>query len=263
VPNRVGRGRSYESSHIERLLLLSQLVSKGHAIGQIASLGDRALQHLIENEPIGQKTAPAEADLISAILTAVEAFDSAAARDELSRLAAVLSPRDLVYQVAVPLMHEVGNRWHEGRMAVAQEHLIFQILRNLLGSLMHHFRPADGPIKMVLATPPEEFHEFGILAAATLASMNGIAPVYLGPNLPPQEIAGAAKRTGSTVVVLGITTPSTTTVDDVRSVADSIPPDSRLWIGGAGAAHLDLSGPLLLEDLSGFENECLRLRARV
>jgi DNA-binding transcriptional MerR regulator len=39
VPGRSDRGRQYGAAHIERLLLLNQLVQKGHAIGGIAAPG--------------------------------------------------------------------------------------------------------------------------------------------------------------------------------------------------------------------------------
>lgn len=263
VPARTNRGRQYGSDQVERLLLLSKLVQKGHAIGQVAPLANPELQDLLAQQP--GRTAPeteSQLELIAHILSAVEDFDAARARDELSRLAAILAPRDLVYRVAVPLMTEVGNRWHQGTMAVGQEHLISEILRNLFGSLMQLFRPAATSIKMVLATPSGESHEFGILAGAMLASMAGIEPIYLGPNLPAREIAAVADRTGAKVVVLGITVPVSTTAEEVTALAAAMPKDAELWIGGASNLGLDFSTlsqrTVLLKDLSMLEDECCR-----
>lgn len=265
VPERSDRGRQYGPAQIERLLLLGQLVQKGHAIGQIASLSDPELQNLLAQQP-GQPIAEFAPlpDFLGPVLSAIEAFDTARAGDELSRLAAVLPPRDLVYQVAVPLMHEVGIRWHNGTLAIAQEHLVSQMLRNLLGGMMRLFRPSSAAMTMVLATPAGESHEFGILAAAMLASISGIEPVYLGPNLPAREIAAAAERTGAKVVVLGITFMVETTSEEVRAVAAAMPEASELWLGGASSADLELSKlgrkTVLLKDLPALENECRRWR---
>ena len=144
VPERSERGRQYGPEHIERLLLLNQLVQKGHAIGGIASRSDEELRGLLSEQPSQPVSVPAPpADMLAPILAAIESFDTLHASDELSRLAAVLSPRDLVYHVAVPLMREVGIRWHDGTLAIAQEHLVSQMLRTLLGSMMRLFRPPN------------------------------------------------------------------------------------------------------------------------
>ena len=262
VPERSDRGRQYGPAQIARLLLLGQLVHKGHAIGGIASLTDQELKNLLAQP--GQTTpAPAPpAEILAPVLSAIESFDSARAGDELSRLAAIFRPRDFVYEVALPLMREVGTRFHDGTLLIAQEHLISQLLRNLLGSMIQLFRPSSRAIKMVLATPASEAHEFGILTSAMLASMAGIEPVYLGPDLPALEIATAARRVGAQVILLGITVITATTAEEVRTVARAMPEASELWVGGASSASLDLSSlgrkTVLLKDFPALENECRR-----
>lgn len=108
------------------------------------------------------------AEILGPLLAAIESFDSNRAGFELSRLAAVLIPRDVVDRVAVPLLHEVGARWHDGKLAIAQEHLVSQLLRNLLGNMVGLFRTSNSAKKMVLATPAGESHEFGIPESSEL-----------------------------------------------------------------------------------------------
>jgi DNA-binding transcriptional MerR regulator/methylmalonyl-CoA mutase cobalamin-binding subunit len=265
VPERTDRGRQYGAPQIERLLLLGQLVQKGHAIGQIASLSDQELQNLLAQQPghPGPELG-SQKDYLAPVIAAIEAFDAARAGDELSRLAAVLAPRDLLYQVALPLMREVGVRWHDGTLAISQEHLVSQMLRNFLGSMMRLFRTSSAAIKMVFATPAGELHEFGILAGAMLASISGVEPVYLGANLPSREIANAADRTGARVIVLGITVPAETTSQEVRALAAAMPENGELWLGGAGSEDLDITNlgtkTILIKDLQALENECRRWR---
>jgi methanogenic corrinoid protein MtbC1 len=263
VPERSERGRQYSAEQIERLLLLNQLVQKGHAIGGIASRPEDDLRGLLSGQPNRSFPIPkAPMDMLSPVLKAIENFEPVGASDELSRLAAVLSPRDLIYLVAVPLMREVGLRWHDGTLAIAQEHLIWQMLRTMLGNMMRLFRPSSPAMKMILATPAGESHEFGILAAAMLASLAGVEPVYLGPNLPAREIADAARRTSANVVALSITFPSDTTQDELNNLAEAMPEDAELWVGGAGSTKLDLTRfgrkTLWIQDLPALENECLR-----
>jgi MerR family transcriptional regulator, light-induced transcriptional regulator len=263
VPERSHRGRQYAAAQIERLLLLGQLVQKGHAIGVIAFLSDQKLQSLLAEQPsrAAQRDASPPPDILAPILLAVGEFDAAAAADEVSRLAAVLSPRDLVYQVMVPLMHEVGVRWHDGTLAIAQEHMVSQILRGVLGSLIRLFRRSQSATRMVFATPTGENHEFGIQASAMLASLAGIAPVYLGANLPAEEISQAARRTSAQVIVLGITAPSPSTAAEVSAIITAMPQATELWLGGAGN-HIEFFSAgrrlIRLEGFPEFEKECHR-----
>ncbi len=268
VPERSNRGRQYGTADIERLRVLSQLVQKGHAIGGIASLTDAELGSLLL-EPGNRRLPKAtEIDLVSRVLTAIDAFDASTAGDELNRLAATLAPREFVYKVVVPLMRTVGERWHAGEISIAQEHLVTQALRNLLGSMIRLFQSttanANGVPKVIFATPSGESHEFGILSSAMLAAMGGIRLVYLGPDLPAHEIAEAAKRVSARAIVLGITVANETTEAEVRELAHHLPEHAQLWIGGASSADLNVSslGPqaVLLPDLQAFENQCQMLR---
>jgi DNA-binding transcriptional MerR regulator len=261
VPERSDRGRQYLPEHIERLVLLNQLVHKGYAIGGIAPLPDSDLKNLLEKQRFEAVPEP-EPSLIGPILAAVESFDGAGATNELNRLAAALASRDFIYEVVVPLMREVGNRWYNGAFAIAQEHLVSEILRNLLGSMIRLYRPPNPVMKLVLATPAGEAHEFGLLASTMLAAVAGIETVYLGPNLPGREIAGAAERVGAQAILLGVTMITESTAREVSRVAAAIPERTELWVGGASSADIDLSNlgrrTVLVKDFPAFENECRR-----
>jgi DNA-binding transcriptional MerR regulator len=263
VPERSERGRQYGPAHIERLMLLNRLVQNGHAIGQIAGLPDLELQNLLAPET-ASTAGPAPLDLLGPVFSAIETFDSARAGDELSRLAAVLSPRDLVYQVAIPLMRETGSRWHDGTFAIAQEHMVSQLLRNLLGSMMRLYRRAGSGPKVIFATPAGDSHELGVLAAAMLSAIAGLEPVYLGSHLPALEIARAAERAAARIVAIGVAYPAPGVSDEVRILADALPGDVEFWVGGDDGNQLDLSGirrdMIRIKDLYAFENECRRWR---
>jgi DNA-binding transcriptional MerR regulator len=268
VPERTDRGRQYGPAQIERLRRLNQLVQRGHAIGTIAALTDEELDALetlpdLRSERLASSSGKTH-ELLFPVIAAIEAFDSARASDELGRLAAVLAPRDFVYQAVLPLMQEVGTRWHDGRFAIAQEHLVSQLLRNLLGGMIRMFRPSSSSRKMLVAAPAGEQHEFGILAAAMLAAMGGIEPVYLGVDLPAREIATGARLVVAPVVLLGLTVATDQSAAEVETLARTLPATTALWLGGAAAASLDLSRAgrpvVVLADLQAFETECRQWR---
>ena len=263
VPERSGRGRQYNPTHIARLRRLGQLVARGHAIGSIASRSDEELDALLAPPLPPEPSAPAPA-LLAPVLSAIESFDAARVSDELSRLAAVLAPRDLLYQAVVPLMQEVGSRWHEGRFAIAQERLVSQALRNLLGSMLRMFRQSTPQRRIVAATPVGESHEFGLLAASMLAALSGIEVVYLGTDLPADQTARAARSVSAQMALLGITIVTDRTQTEVAALAAALPASTTLCLGGAGVGDLDFSqmarAPVVAEELQAFEDECRRWR---
>src|SRR5450755_4352711 len=101
TPMRAGRGRLYSENDVQRLRLLRHAVENGHQIGKAVLLTHSQLLQLAE-EP-----APREESHADGIVHAIERFDYAEADQELGRLAALMTPRDLVYNVVLPLVNHV------------------------------------------------------------------------------------------------------------------------------------------------------------
>jgi len=201
------------------------------------------------------------------LLDAVAAYDYTLAERELSRLAMTTpSPRDMVHQVAFPLMRITGERWHEGKFSIAQEHMITSLLVGLFGSMLRHYAPASPRAKVLMATPENEHHGFGILAAAMLTAAGGLGAIHLGTNLPAQDIIQAAKKTEAKAILLGLCgADQHTAIPALREVRDKIPPRTRLWVGGGspqiGKAAADL-GWTVLNDFNDLERQLGLLGAR-
>lgn len=251
-PKRGGKRRGYDQQEIDRLILLRRAVDQGYSIGKMAKLSDGELRELLGDAP-----APAggEASLIKPLLEALDHFDYAGLNERMARMAAMLAPGELVRQVVLPVLHEVGNRWHDGQLTTAQEHMITGLTHQILGALMRQYRPSSRAAKLIFTTPEGELHEMGILAAAILAAAAGFSPIYLGPNLPAKEIAYASKRSGAKVVVLQVTEASGA---QVKAVRDALPDAVELWIGGA---HPHQAETIELTDFDALEMQYKRLTA--
>ena len=276
VPQRDERGRLYSEADVQRLRLLNTAVEKGHAISRLASLKDEELQNLIAN-PVALASAAAVmetaqvdefAPVPRSVMAAIERMDYSEAERELSLLAAVLSPRDLVHRVALPLMREVGEAWHEGRMSVAQEHMTTSLLRNLFGALIPLHQKTAPTSKLMFVTPTGEQHEFGILASAMLAVGGGLGAIYLGTNLPAEEIVLAAQKPAPQAVVLGFigANGAKIGITEIQKAARNLPSHIELWVGGAQSdamvEEIRKTRALLIEDFQMLEQHLVRLGAR-
>ncbi len=273
IPQRASRGRLYSEAQIQKLILLRRAVEQGHAIGQVAGLGDRQLRELLEKSSsiaAGQSAAKPKdsSDVVAPVLQALDRFDYAGTDREINRLAASLgSPRNFVHQAALPLMRKVGERWHEGRCSIAQEHMLTNLLTGVLTSLVRTYSPSNPPARVLLATPANERHAFPTLAAAMLIAAGGLGAIYLGTDLPAGDIILAARKSEADVVLLSLSSmPGSEIMDDLSHIARKLPRATALWLGGASELHLDQATKgsrwMVLHDFSALEHQLTARGAR-
>jgi DNA-binding transcriptional MerR regulator/methylmalonyl-CoA mutase cobalamin-binding subunit len=256
--------RLYTDADVERLSLLREALDHGHSIGHISGLSNKDLMALrVRSTP--SRLLAADETPLDTIFTAIERFDYTAADKELGRLASLMPARDLVQRIALPLMRLAGERWHEQRLRIAQEHLLTQLLSGLLGGLLRIYAPDKPPAVLMTATFNDDLHEFGLLAAAMLAAGAGLGVIHLGSNLPIKEITYAAKRSSADVVLLSITNPQDHTLreEQLRSLRTSIANQVEIWAGvNPAGTDFQVKGVRVLTDFRGLEQELQRIGGR-
>jgi methanogenic corrinoid protein MtbC1 len=112
----------------------------------------------------------------------------------------------------MPLMETIGDRWSDGTLRVAHEHMATAVVRSFMGALKESRPASDSAPTIVVTTPAGQLHELGALMASVAAASDGWRVNYLGPNLPAEEIAAAARGSSAKVVALSIVHPA----DDPR-----------------------------------------------
>jgi MerR family transcriptional regulator, light-induced transcriptional regulator len=204
----------------------------------------------------------------TALLTALREYDAAGLDQEISRLAAVLRPLDLLQDVLMPLLTQVGDDWHRGRTRIAHEHLMSATMRNLLGAFLRLYMRRETSVRLLFATPSGERHEIATLGAAMLAASAGLGVSYLGADLPAREIVDSVEPAGAQVLVLGLTTAAADKAREreLRTIVRELPAGLELWTGGRGAErHASIIRPrgLILSDYNAYQQELVRIGGRV
>jgi DNA-binding transcriptional MerR regulator len=269
TPTRDDRGRMYTDADVARLRLLKSALERGHSIGRLAALSDEELRTIADTTG-----APAAAPLrqgsvdTAALIAALQRYDAAGIDLEIARLAAVLRPLELLRDVLMPVLVEVGDAWHRGRTSVAQEHLMSSAIRHILGSFLRLHARRDVPARLLFATPSGDRHEIGTLGAAMLAASSGLGVAYLGPDLPARDIVDSVTPAGAQVLVIGVTTTTApkTTERELRTIVQELPREVELWVGGRAAGrHATALGPrgLVLRDYQTYQQELVRLGGRL
>jgi len=161
----------------------------------------------------------------------------------------------------LPLVREIGERWARGNLSIASEHLASGVLRSMLGSaLQPNASSLMGP-RIVFATPSGERHELGLQMAALTAMGAGATPIYLGAELPVEELLNAVERTHAGALALSLVTiERADAARIVGALRTGLAPEVKLWIGGAQAPKLaPIDGVECIESLDAFQARVVRL----
>lgn len=208
--------RVYSDNDINRLILLKKATMLGESIGQIANLSEKDLIAIIQKgtETIDASFTPVVASStenaeyhLNQCLKAVKNFDGPLLESRLLNASVSLGQPNLMENVVHPLLLKIGEMWSSGEIKVAHEHLTSSIIRTLLGTMLFSNRTDDSAPRVVVATLRNQLHEFGALMAAVSAISCGFRSIYLGCNMPAEDIVHAATESKVSAIAISIVYP--------------------------------------------------------
>jgi MerR family transcriptional regulator, light-induced transcriptional regulator len=232
--------RLYTPADVQRVSLMQQHLAEGMAAAEAAALAVRD----VDAEEAARSALHPEA-IRDELAEALDAFDEPRAQAILDRLLALATVETLLSEVIVPYLQELGDRWKRGEASVAQEHFASGVLRGRLLGLARGWGLGLGP-SAVLACPPGEQHDLGLIAFGLALRSRGWRIVYLGPDSPIDTVADVSRRIQPDLVVLNAV--SRERVRPVLPELRALARRHRVALGGAAAddRSLEKSGILTL-----------------
>lgn len=195
-PDRTASGyRTYSEQDIALLRRLRALVEGGMAVGDAVQLVPELERELALPPPVAAGGASRVEGWLEEVLSAAAQCDQARVELVLDEALSALPPLTAYDKLLAPLQREVGERWHQGTMSVAEEHLVTHSVRARLLSLIHG-APKSARKHVVCACFPREDHDVGLLGAALRFRHAGFRVTYLGARTPPDQlhqVVGALK----------------------------------------------------------------------
>ena len=241
VPRRTQSGyRLYSDDDVQRVRRMRELLGTGLSAAEAA-------RQAASEPPAPSEVTPADVAPTAAVSAelrrALEQLDDAAAHAAFDRLLADYSTRAVLAGVVLPLLHELGAGWERGEISVAQEHFASNLLRGRLLGLARGWDRGSGR-RAVLACPPGERHDLGLVIFGLSLRELGWRITFLGADTPPDTIVETVKRLEPEALVLAVTDPGR-----LEGVADTVgrlrDTGTAVWVGGAGARALD--GAIVLD----------------
>lgn len=241
-PDRTEGGyRVYTEDDIAALTKVKALVDRGYRVSEAISIVRRGAPELPPADVAGEELAGLREEVLCALL----AMDRMGARDAYDRLATVTFDRQ-IDEVIVPVLREIGDRWHGGQASVAQEHFATAFLRGRLTAMLESLAGgARWGGEVVCAGAPGEAHELGLMAAAVHLALRGWKIVYLGSDLPLDELGPVLKRRRPELVCTSLLVPRSD--DEVLQIAGALreasPRGTTVVVGGRGISAAVPSNP--------------------
>jgi DNA-binding transcriptional MerR regulator len=279
APKRTESGhRRYTRRDINRVIWLKLRLAEGMAISQAALLLRRqpdllfaepeiadspAVSGLTSNSiaqpvyiPAGTETGRVRSPqvLTTQLLQAFLTYDEAAANDLLVEASSFYPPETVCVNIIQAALTELGERGANQETTVINQHFATTICRGRITAMLEGLPlPQRGPL-VVTACAPQESHELGILITTYCLRRHGWRVIYLGQNIPAEDLKIELNRLKPVLAVFSANRSAT-----ARCLAEEIYPVvkqarceslPRLLFGYGGAAFKEDPG---LREL--FKNE--------
>lgn len=236
APRRTDSGyRVYSEEDVATLTQVKALVDRGYKVGEAVEMVRRGAPPLPPADIAAEELTSICGELLERLLE----LDRSGAVQIYDRLAALPFDRQ-VDEVLLPLLREVGERWHRGDATVAQEHFTSVFARGRLVGMLESL--SDGGRRdreVVCAGMPGEVHEMGLMAVAIHLAMRGWRVVYLGMDVPLDDLRGVVRSRAPELLCSSVILrrPAGECLEMARTLRDLSPESTLVVLGGAGLAE--------------------------
>jgi methanogenic corrinoid protein MtbC1 len=213
-PHRTAGGhRQYSQHDIDTLNWLiarqQEGVSISHAIDLWRSYDDRGEDPLQTGATRDTATRVAPHleggqidELRQAWVSACLALDREVAERILAIAFAQYGPETVCFEILQYGMAEVGDSWHEGEVSVQQEHFTTAITNQRLEMLIAAAPSPSRRERIISLCAPGDYHVFSSLLLTFLLRRQGFDVVYLGADVPVQELASTIMKVAPALAII-------------------------------------------------------------
>lgn len=234
--------RFYDISNLQKLLNITLLHNYGYKISTISKYPAEKIPVLVR-EIISEKSVKIHA--INAFKMAMINFDQALFLTTYNNLLSEKTFREIFNEIFIPLLNEIGLLWQTDTIKPAHEHFISNLILQKLvinTEKVQIQEPQNNDKVFVLFLPMNEIHELGLMYINYEISLNGYKSIYLGANIPIEDLKDIAQIFHEIVFVSYMTvSPEKEEVENyVQRIRNEILQNSQseLWLLGRNTQHI-------------------------
>lgn len=143
---------------------------------------------------------------------------------------------EIYEQILAPAQVRLGDMWHRGEITVADEHLGSATTQTVMSQLRLNFQRAAPNGHTVVGTATAgDLHEIGLRMVTDLFELNGWNVVFLGANMPTNDVVELLSRRNPQLLALSVSTAHTLRdAGDLITKIRSTPPIAgiKVLVGG-------------------------------
>ncbi len=254
IPQRDYRGhRSYPPEQLEELRIIKKLQNLGLRPGKIFSMTPAQRKAELE-----KKSTSALADT-TADIERLLAAHPAETRRILHRQMQQWPLERFIHDLALPLIQALDHGWVSNRISIAREHLISDILADLLNDRIRRNQPDKPLAHLLFLTINGERHKLGLYLSAVLFQNCGITCTVVHEDLPISELPDLVANLDADGIALSFSrhyTPARAR-QDLASLRQTLPDEIRIIAGGHSVLKkFILPGVTLCADLTRIPDLC-------
>jgi DNA-binding transcriptional MerR regulator len=183
--------RHYTNEELKKLLNIALLNKYGYKISQIDKMGEAEVKEKLLS--LTQTQAQQERILNDLIQCMID-MDTDKLEHILDNYILARGIERTITQIIFPYMERIGVLWLTNHINPAQEHIVTNIIRQKLIVGIEGVNTSLKVNKTVLLFLPEgEYHELGMLFMYYLLKSRGVSVIYLGANVPINDVEYVVK----------------------------------------------------------------------
>ncbi len=182
--------RFYDDQQLKKILNVSTLINHGFKISKIAQLSLTEIKkHILLICDSDKK--PVNEAFVNDLTIAMLEFNEINFEKVISNAILKFGVFDAMINVIYPFLNKVGLLWIINNTMPFQEHFASHLIKQKLHSLLDNLPYKTSKYTYLLFLPENEFHEIGLLFSNYILRAKGIKTIYLGQNVPFQNIEAA------------------------------------------------------------------------
>ena len=191
-PNRTDTNiRYYSNDELKKILNIALLNKYGYKISHIDKMNEAEVKEKILS--LSQAQAQQER-LVNDLIKCMIDLDMEKLEELLDKYIVARGIERSITQIIFPFLEKIGILWLTNHINPAQEHLVTNIIRQKLIVGIEGVSSLLKVNKTVLLFLPEgEYHEVGLLFVYYLLKSRGVSVIYLGANIPLNDVEYVAK----------------------------------------------------------------------
>jgi len=244
--------RYYNDDDVRLLLNVAYLCKHRYRISKISQM---SYEEMADNIMAISRRGETTEHRVTEMTVAMLEFDVEKFEHLIVSCIAELGFENAMFQVVLPFLKKIGVLWLTKAINPANEHFVSNVIREQMISHTDQLTPAyhTGSKKFLLFLPEHELHELSLLFANYLLQSKNHKTIYLGQNVPFQDLKMVVEKTNPDFLLTSVTThPSADNTPGYLQLLGSEFEDKIIFVSGQRIVSMYVQLPVNVKKLEDF-----------